>query len=112
MLNTKKWRCSEHKNDICDTCNRYSPLTDTCDTPTTECVIDDKRQPYDACGSKTLQETIDFYGDNFDYIGSGYEYFINCIRNLSTKKLHFFVYKNIKNDRRRKLDKINSLYSK
>lgn len=57
----------------------------------TKCLIDGKVVFYDACSSNSsLEYAKDFYKNNFEYIGSGYVYFINGVENKSETQHHFF----------------------
>ena len=60
-------------------------------TAKTQCLLDGKIVFYDACSSGNLKEAKEFYKKNFKYIGSGYTYFINDVRNVSEKLHHFFT---------------------
>ena len=56
----------------------------------TQCLLDGKIVYYDACSSGNLEDAKDFYKKNFEYIGSGYIYYINDVNNTSDKLHHFF----------------------
>lgn len=79
----------------------------------TECVINGKRQNYDACSTNNLKKAKKFYKEAFVYIGSGTgELYINGIKNMFPQEHHFFIYKSPLSDiivRRNKLLKINDL---
>jgi len=57
----------------------------------TKCLIDGEIVFYDACSSNSsLAYAKAFYINNFEYIGSGYVYFINGVKNESKTQHHFF----------------------
>ena len=60
-------------------------------TAKTQCLLNGEIVFYDACSSGNLKEAKEFYKNNFKYIGSGYTYFINDVKNVSEKQKHFFT---------------------
>lgn len=57
----------------------------------TQCLLDEKIVPYDACSSNNLEKAKDYYKNNYKYIGSGYTFFINDVKSVSEKLYHFFI---------------------
>lgn len=79
-----------------------------------ECIIDGKRQPYDACSTNSLKKAKKFYKHAFYYIGSGTgELYINGTRCFFSETHHFFRYKTLlRLLRKSKLEKINLIANK
>lgn len=78
-----------------------------------ECIINGKRQHYDACSVSSLKNAKKFYKHAFDYIGSGTgELYINGTRNFFSGTHHFFIKKTLKSYRKSKLEKINLIANK
>jgi len=76
----------------------------------TECEIDGVRRPYDACSSSSLEHSMDFYGDKFEYIGSGPGImWIDGVKNNFKEEHHFFIYSPLKNRRKKKLENLNKI---
>ena len=57
-----------------------------------ECYIKAQIVPYNACATGSLEEAKRSY-DKFDYIGSGYVFYINGTRNINKKLHHYFISK-------------------
>jgi len=60
-----------------------------------ECVINNARVDYDACSTGSKKEADEFYGKNFDYMGSGFTTYHNGTKNDWTEEHHFYKLKPI-----------------
>lgn len=61
------------------------------DSNRAKCLINGKKIEYDACSHNDLFTAIETYAPHlFRYIGSSHIYFINGVKNVSKKQIHFF----------------------
>ena len=59
-----------------------------------QCLINGQIIDYDVCGSKSLEDTKSFYGDNYEYIGSSFTTYHDGVKNEWDELHHFFNIKN------------------
>lgn len=74
-----------------------------------ECEINGVRIPYDACSSSSKKESFESY-KNHEYIGSNNGIiYVNGVKNDFKQEYHFFIRSNLKNIRRKKLEKLKEI---
>ena len=74
-----------------------------------ECEINGVRLPYDACSSNSKKEAFEAYKKH-EYIGSNNGViYLNNIRNDFQCEYHFFIYSNLKEIRKKKLEKLKEI---
>jgi hypothetical protein len=74
-----------------------------------ECEINGVRIPYDCCSSNSKKEAFEVY-KNHEYIGSNNGViYVNGVRNDFKQEYHFFIYSNLKKNRRKKLEKLKEI---
>ena len=55
-----------------------------------EAIIDGKKVPYDACGSGKLEDSLEFYKDDYEFIGSTKTLVINDTEVEDKEPVHVF----------------------
>ena len=73
-----------------DPCYDFDEIYEPCFN---EGLAEGKRVHYDACSSGTLEEGRRFYGDRYEYIGSGFKTWHNGVENNWKEEHHFFIIK-------------------